>query len=83
VDDPVSGILETASDELRSVGRANDRRLQDVLEQIARRIDAAIILLRWTDNREQMPVEGQEEGEEEEGRDTIVPGEPTGSGGQS
>jgi hypothetical protein len=58
--DPVEGIVDgvrieiAAAAEMRSTGEPH---LADMLTMWGRRLDAAMQLLRWTDERERMPME--------------------------
>jgi hypothetical protein len=61
--DPVEGIVEGVRVELAALAdalRVNEGLVAGSLAELARRLEAAMILLRWTDNRELMPREEDE-----------------------
>jgi len=56
--DPVEGIVDGVRVELWALADVlPDRRVADVLFMLGRRLDAATQLLRWTDDRERLPME--------------------------
>jgi hypothetical protein len=56
--DPVEGIVDGVRVELAALADVlSERRVATVLLMLGRRLDAAMLLLRWTDNRAQMPTE--------------------------
>jgi hypothetical protein len=58
VDDAVEGIVEGVRVELEGLASAvYARPLSGTLDMLARRLATAIKLLRWCDNREQMPTD--------------------------
>jgi len=60
--DPVEGIVDGVRVELSALADVlTERRVADVLLMLGRRLEAAMQLLRWIDNRERMPMEDDEE----------------------
>jgi hypothetical protein len=62
--DPVEGIVDGVRIELAALADAlhvRESSIADTLVSLARRLWAAMQLLRWTDNRERMPLEEDEE----------------------
>jgi hypothetical protein len=58
--DPVEGIVDGVRVELAALEdalRGSHPRIADFLAQQGRRLESAMQLLRWTDNRERMPME--------------------------
>jgi hypothetical protein len=69
--DPIEGIVDAVRLELAALADLlPDRRAADVLRVLGKRLDAAMLLLKWVDNREKMPIVPGENEEE-------PPGEPT------
>jgi hypothetical protein len=70
-DDVVNGIVDAVRLELSALADLlPDRHAADVLRVLGKRLDAAMLLLKWTDNRAKMPIEPEENEEK-------PPGEPT------
>jgi hypothetical protein len=70
-DDVVNGIVDAVRLELSALADLlPDKRAADVLRVLGKRLDAAMLLLKWVDNRAKMPIEPGENEEE-------PPGEPT------
>ncbi len=78
--DPIEGIVDAVTLELKALADLlADRRAAAVLHLLGKRLDAAMLLLKWIDNREQMPREpGEEEDEGGEGgaTDAAPPFDP-------
>lgn len=56
--DPIEGIVDAVSLELRALAELMaDRRAAAVLHLLGKRLDAAMLLLKWIDNREKMPTD--------------------------
>jgi hypothetical protein len=74
-DDVVNGIVDAVRLELSALADVlPDRRAADVLRVLGKRLNAAMLLLKWTDNRAKMPLEP---GENEEHGEEIAPGAAT------
>lgn len=64
-DDPIEGILEGVRIELAALAATTEERaIAAMLGLLARRVDVACLLLRYTDNRARMPTEPAEPPEE-------------------
>jgi hypothetical protein len=60
--DPVEGMIDGVRIDLTALASLSGAGpLADHLRQLGRRLASAMQLLRWTDNREQMPWEGDDE----------------------
>ena len=60
-DDPIEGIVEGVKIELEGLADAMEERgIAAMLGLLARRLDVACLLLRYTDNRSPMPLESDE-----------------------
>jgi hypothetical protein len=76
-EDPVEGIVDGVRLEIAAaaeVRRTGEPHLADMLTMWGRRLDAAMQLLRWIDNRERMPMEN--DFEEPPSAAEPTPGEP-------
>jgi len=77
-DDVVSGMVDAVSRELTALATAQDQPTADVLTMLGRRLDAAMLLLKWADNRAKMP----DDDDLEETKD-AAPDEPPPEGGET
>lgn len=58
VDDPIEGIVRGVHVELAALAELlQDRPIAEVLLMLNRRLETAMLLLSWCDNREKLPVE--------------------------
>jgi hypothetical protein len=74
--DPVQGIVDAVTSELVTLAEyLPDRKTADTLRMFAGRLEAAMQLLRWADNREEMPKEEEPEDDLKETRD-AAPDDP-------
>ncbi len=75
--DPIEGIVDSVTIELKALADLlPDRRTAAVLLLLGKRLDAAMLLLKWIDNRERMPREPGEEEDEGGATDAAPPFDP-------
>jgi hypothetical protein len=73
-DDPIEGIVDGVKIELEALADSlKERGIGAMLGLLARRLDVACILLRYTDNRSPMPTEPADPPEDEPTSDSVDP----------